>query len=116
LRFAHNLKELHEVNFLKDIKKPRYSARELETAEALIEDMSAKWMPEKYKDTYYDDVMKVIKEKIKHGAEYVLPEPEAEESAPAPVTDLLPLLRKSLEAKKSGAQGKKPKAPARNYH
>lgn len=116
LRFAHNLKEIHEVNFLKGIKKPRYSERELKMAEALIKDMSAKWMPEKYNDTYFDDVMKLIKEKIKHGEEYVLPEPEKEEIAPTKVTDLLPLLRQSLEAKKNGPEKKNSKNSHRHYH
>jgi DNA end-binding protein Ku len=100
LRFAHQIKQVDEVDFLDDVKdKKRYSDRELNMAEQLIDDMSAKWNPDKYKDTYYDDIMKRIKKKIKAGPEDV---PEIEESAVEPtadVVDLLPLLRKSLAAK-----------------
>lgn len=100
LRFSHQIKQVNEVEFLEDVPKKSYNPRELQMAEQLVEDMSAKWKPDKYKDTYYDDIMKRIKKKIKAGPEDV---PEVEEAPPvesnADVVDLLPLLRQSLAAK-----------------
>ncbi|HWU42204.1 MAG TPA: Ku protein, partial [Bdellovibrio sp.] len=66
LRFAHEVKEADEVNYLKEVsKKTNYSPRELKMAEELIEGMTETWKPQKYKDTYYQDMMKVIQQKIK---------------------------------------------------
>lgn len=114
LRFAHEVKQVHEVDFLKGIKKPKYSPKEMHMAEALIKDMTAKWDPDKYKDTYYDDVMMVIKEKARYGANAPVRRAEIPEIEPTNVTDLLPLLRKSLEEKKQN--GKRNSRNARHMH
>ncbi len=111
LRFAHEVLEVHEVKYLDDVKHVRYSPRELKMAEDLIKGMSGKWEPAKYKDTYYDDLMKRIKAKIKAGKSHVIEEVEEEipEVQPSKVVDLLPLLRKSLEERGNGraAHGRK---------
>jgi DNA end-binding protein Ku len=101
LRFAHEILEAHEVDYLEDVKKVRYNPKELKMAEDLIKGMTEKWHPDKYKDTYYDDMMKRIKAKIKAGKSHVIEEPDeaVEEIEPSKVVDLLPLLRKSLEEK-----------------
>jgi DNA end-binding protein Ku len=102
LRFGHEVKEVHEVDFLKDVNtKVKYSPRELKVAEELINDMTADWNADKYHDTYYDEVMDRIKAKIKAGAGAELEEPEVEEENEdaTNVVDLLPLLRESLAAK-----------------
>ncbi len=106
MRFSHQIKQVDEVEFLDDVNKKNYTTRELEMAEQLVEDMSAKWKPDKYKDTYYDDIMKRIKKKIKAGPEDV-PEVEEEPVRPnADVVDLLPLLRQSLAAKHKKSRAK----------
>jgi DNA end-binding protein Ku len=103
LRFAHEVLEINEAGYLKDIQKPKFNAKELKMAEELIEGMTAQWKPEQYKDTYTDDIMKIINMKIKAGEgqqiDYdQLPHEEAAEAGS--VVDLMPLLRKSLEQKK----------------
>lgn len=111
LRFAHEIKEVNEVNYLEEVNpNVRFSERELKMAEDLIKGMSAKWKPEKYKDTYYDDIMKRIQAKVKAGKGKLVEEPVKEEriEESSNVVDLLPLLRKSLESKT-----KKPKLPSR---
>lgn len=110
LRFAHEVKEFDEVDYLKEIdKKVKFSPRELKMAEDLIKGMTAKWHPEKYKDTYYDDLMKRIKSKVRQGQGKYIEEPAEEERIEdsTNVVDLLPLLRKSIEArhKKKIARG-----------
>lgn len=107
LRFAHEVLAADEVDYLDDAKKVKYSPRELKMAEELIDDMTSKWEPDKYNDTYYDDLMKRIRAKVKAGKGHVITEPDevpdVEETTTDNVVDLLPLLRQSL-----GHRGSKP--------
>lgn len=111
LRFAHEVLSVDEVDYLSDIgQKGKYNARELKMAEELISSMTDKWKPEKYKDTYYDDLMKRIKAKVKAGKGHTITEPAEvpeQETPDTNVVDLLPLLRQSLNAKKGGTAGKR---------
>src|SRR5207248_3509738 len=81
------------------------SERELQLAERLIDDMSGSWKPEQFKDTYHDDLMNRIEEKIKKGETKELTEPEKETGGrkKAEVIDLMDLLKQSI-----GKGGKKP--------
>lgn len=108
MRFPHEMLEVNEVDYLEGVTKgTKYNARELKMAEELIKGMTAKWNPKKYKDTYYDDLMKRIKAKVKAGKSHVIEQPdeEVEQIEPSKIVDLLPLLRKSLAAK--GKNGRK---------
>jgi DNA end-binding protein Ku len=73
-------------------------------AEELIEGMTAKWNPEQYKDTYNDDIMKIINFKINAGEtkeiDYGDLIKEDTGGNTGHVVDLMPLLRKSLEEKR----------------
>ena len=104
------LEQLHyadEIRDVEDIKstRSRVSAEELKMAERLIESFTTDWKPEKYKDTYRDELCAIIRAKRK-GKE-VHAAPEVEEEAP---TDLLTALRESVERSrgtaKSGARRK----------
>lgn len=109
LRFAHEILETSEVDYMDGVAKTaRYNPRELKMAEQLIDGMTSEWDPKKYKDTYYDDIMKRVKAKIKAGKSHVIEEPdeEVETIEPSKVVDLLPLLRESLAAK-GGKGGKR---------
>jgi len=82
--------------------------------------MIDRWQPEQYKDTYREDLLKRIEEKVKAGQtkEITAPEKEgAEEKAGAEVIDLMALLRKSVEGKAKAAparaSGKRPAAKKR---
>lgn len=104
LRFAHAVKQVDEVDYLREVNKAvKFSPRELKMAEDLIKGMTAKWRPDKYKDTYYDDIMKRIEAKVKQGRGKYIEEPVKEEriQESSNVVDLLPLLRKSLEARQT---------------
>lgn len=108
LRFAHELLDTDEVDYLEDTQKPKFHAKEIKMAEELIEGMSAKWDPEQYQDTYVDDVMKIINMKVKagEGKEIDYGElPKQEKGNTGTVVDLMPLLRKSLEEKKKKGGG-----------
>jgi DNA end-binding protein Ku len=97
------------------MKKSGVSKQEVEMARTLVEHMSSAWKPDDFHDQYRDDVLALIKKKIKTRQTHVMAEPE---DAPAPsagssgkVIDLMALLKRSLntgEAKaRSGSAGKK---------
>lgn len=79
----------------------------------LVEDMTDKWEPEKYHDTYREDLLKRIEEKVKAGQTEELTEPEkgAEREKGGEVIDLMALLRKSVEKRTEKAE--KPKRHAK---
>jgi DNA end-binding protein Ku len=102
LRYADELKDPAEL----EIPKAKVTPKELDMALRLVEDMADKWHPEKYKDTYKDDLLKRIKEKVKAGETEEIPEPEEAPRAGkgADVIDLMSLLKKSVEKKPKPAK------------
>lgn len=100
LRYADELRDAKGLELpaagLKDVK---VTSKEIDLAKQLIEGMSDKWQPEQYKNTYHQDLMHRIEEKIKKGETHELTPPD-EESAPpktAQVIDLAALLKKSID-------------------
>jgi DNA end-binding protein Ku len=108
LRFAHEIQEVHEAKFLdeEDLDKIKINKKELEMARELVSNLTGPWEPEKYEDTYQKDLLRYIRHKMKTG-DTEFSEPVEEPAAPSNVTDLLPLLRKSLEGKKKAAPHKR---------
>jgi DNA end-binding protein Ku len=107
LRFGHEVLDIDEVDYLSDMKKPHFSPKEIKMAEELIKGMTGKWNPDQYKDSYNDDVMKLIKAKIKKGQGHEIVDydvPKEEKGNSGKVVDLMPLLRQSLELKKKSAK------------
>jgi DNA end-binding protein Ku len=103
LRYADELKAPAEL----EIPKAKVTAKELDMALRLVEDMADEWDPKKYKDTYREDLLKRIKEKVKAGQTEELTEPEAGAERPAKgadVIDLMALLKKSVEKKPAKAK------------
>ena len=109
LRFGHEVLDVNEVHYLDSIEKPRFNAKELKMAEELIDGMTAEWDPEKYKDTYNSDVMKIINTKVKagEGQDIQWELPKEEKGNTGKVVDLMPLLKKSLEQKRKAAPSRK---------
>ena len=70
----------------------------------LVEEMSEKWKPDAFTDTYRDDLMKRIEQKVKAGQTHTLTEPETETEERATgggkVVDLMSLLQRSLDAER----------------
>jgi DNA end-binding protein Ku len=60
--------------------------------------MAGPWKPEEFEDTYNDDLMRRIEEKVKRGETKVLTKPEADkgEKRSAQVIDLMDLLKQSI--------------------
>jgi len=103
MRFAEELADITSFSF------PAAGAvrpQELDMAKALVESLAASWEPGKYTDDYRDNLMKVIRAKLK-GRAPTLHMPEERQSAE--VVDLMERLRRSLE----GAPGRKKTAASR---
>lgn len=97
MRFADELVNPDELSFPDD-KAVR--PQELQMATQLIENLSSKFEPAKYEDDYHDNLMKIIKQKMK-GKKIEVEEPEQPETTQ--VVDLIARLQESLEAgKKAG--------------
>ena len=85
--------------------------RELDVAKQLIESLAGDFEPEKFRDTYRDEVLSLIERKAE-GKEIAVQPPPEEVSAPAP--DLMTALKASLDAvRAAGDGGEKRKKPAR---
>ncbi|MDQ3349349.1 MAG: Ku protein [Acidobacteriota bacterium] len=101
MRFADELAALADFKFpAADGSRPQ----ELKMAMQLIDNLSAKWQPEKYTDEYRDNLMKVIEGKLK-GRRPKLQGRDTPQSAD--VVDLMARLRASLEGKDTSARGRK---------
>ncbi len=116
LRFADQVLALKKGDVLgHDIAEAKISSREMQIAEQLVESLTSKWDPEKYRDTYHDDILKLINKKIKTGktttalTEEDQAVEEDQSSSTSNVVDLSSLLKKSL-AKAAGARKTKKQA------
>jgi DNA end-binding protein Ku len=99
LRYADEIKGVEELGVPNGTLQQKVSAKEIEMALRLIDDMSEKWQPEKFKDSYRDDLMARIQEKIRQGQTEEITQPGKAENEPAgaEVVDLMALLRRSVE-------------------
>src|SRR5881396_2058207 len=103
LELMHFADELADTSKLHISKKVEVGKREMTMAKSLIDSMSSKWNPEKYKDDYREALMEVIEEKVEAGGKEIEEKPK---KAPKPtkVIDLVSVLQKSLE--ETGARKK----------
>ncbi len=108
LRYQEEIQPHPDVAAAAARKANAAGGRELQMALKLVEEMSEKWKPEAFTDTYRDDLMKRIEQKVKAGQTHALTEPEkgVEERATGggKVVDLMSLLQRSLE-QKGGSSG-----------
>ncbi len=95
LHFADEIRPIDEIK----ASRARVSKEELQMAERLIESFTAEWKPEKYKDTYRDELCAIIK--AKRQGKDVHAAPDVEEEAP---TDLMTALRESIERSRGGGE------------
>jgi DNA end-binding protein Ku len=111
LRWATEVRDFDEFKLPPEgMKATGVTARELEMAKKLINDMSDKWDPAQYHDTFHDDIMALVDRKIRAGKTEEFTEVEAprESRQSADILDLSDLLKRSLGRSKG-----KPTAAAR---
>jgi len=77
------------------VEEVEISKRELAIAEQLVESLAAEFDPDKYSDSYREDVLALVERKA--AGEQIAVQPAAEEDD-APVPDLMSALKASLDA------------------
>ena len=117
LELMHFADELADPGKLHVPKKTEVGKREINMAKSLIDSMSSKWNPEKYRDDYREALMEVIEEKVETGGKEIEEKPKKARK-PTKVIDLVSVLQKSLEQtggkKKATAKSRsKQKQPAK---
>ena len=106
LRFANEIRSAADLA-LPEPGEGDLNDKELAMAERLVDDMTEKWNPEQFKDTYSADLLARIEKRIASGETHVITPASKDEAEPrrgAEVIDLVSLLRRSLDKKepKSG--------------
>jgi DNA end-binding protein Ku len=91
MRYGDELVDVNTFRFpTVDVRKA-----ELEMARTLVANFESKWDPTQYTDEYRNNLMKIIKAKLKGRTPRLEAEPEPQQ---AEVVDLMERLRKSLQA------------------
>jgi DNA end-binding protein Ku len=110
--FADEVLPADSVDEIAEVKEVKTTKRELEIAEQLVESLAGDFEPEKYTDSYREQVLDMVERKAQGQQIAVQPEPE-DLTAPAP--DLMGALKASLEAVRAreDEDGAKPKAAKR---
>ena len=95
------------------------SDKELSMAKQLVDDMTGKWKPDQFSDSFKDDIMALVQQKVKEGKVETVEQPEADEESTgqsgAKIIDLTELLQRSLRNKGGAAKADDPaaKTPAK---
>ncbi|HEY7768807.1 Ku protein [Longimicrobium sp.] len=107
LRYADEIRATDDLEVpSEDLQALGVNDREIEMAERLVEGMTAEWTPDKYHDTYREDLMGLIQGRIDSGQTNEpdeSPVPEVGE-ARGDVIDIMSLLKRSVEATTGGAK------------
>ena len=102
LRWPAEVRSLDELALGSDVTKPSLAKGELDMAKRLVEDMSADWQPDEYRDSFQDKIMELVDTKAREGKiETVETDTGEEERRTADVIDLNELLKRSLAGKAS---------------
>ena len=98
LELMHFASEILSPEELKNGQVGKITEKELQMAQSLIESMSDKWEPEKYRDEYRAAVMEMIEQKAQH--KEITSKPVAAPRA-TNVVDLVKVLQESLNRNQS---------------
>ena len=121
LRWGGEIRSFEELKLPPTGKAAGIKATEMNMARQLIKDMSGTWDADNFRDSFRDEIMKLVETKARAGDTEAVEkvEPAAGKTGGADVIDLTELLRRSLQGGKA-AQGAAPaktaaskKAPAK---
>ena len=100
LRWPSEVRDVDYLDLKDEVRKPELSRKELDMAKRLVEDMAAGWEPEEYRNTFEEQIMALVDQKVDAGEiEAVEAEESDEERQSADVVDLTELLKRSLGGK-----------------
>lgn len=104
----NELRYQNELLTVEDLKIPpvvKSNAKQVDVAIQLIDQLTVPFEPQEYKDTFTEEVKKMIKNKSKGRAVH----PKKEASRPTKIHDIMSLLQASLETPKKKTAAKKPR-------
>jgi DNA end-binding protein Ku len=107
--FADEVTSPDKLEEIVETEQVKTTKRELEIAIQLVESLAAKFEPQKYHDSYRQEVLDLIERKAQ--GEEIAVQPVAEEVA-APAPDLMSALKASLDAVRSRDADEGAAAPA----
>jgi DNA end-binding protein Ku len=97
IRYSNELKSADDYELpAPGTKSVKVSPREIKMAESLVEELSDVWKPQKFKDTFHEDLMRAVKKKSKVTVEDAPEDAEETPTESSKVLDLMPLLEKSI--------------------
>ena len=99
LRFAYELRDTAGIDVPESGRKAGFSEQELKMAEHLVDMMVSDWEPDKYRDEYREDLLKLIEQKVKSGQTRTIDteEPKAPRERTGKVVDIMSLLKQSVD-------------------
>lgn len=119
LRWGDEVRDWSALNLPSQSKKELgLSEKELNMARELINEMTVDWQPDRFTDSFREQIMQLVQEKIDAGetTEVTQPDPEEEESGTARIYDLTEMLQRSLQGRsthsRESAAGEGDNAPA----
>ncbi|HEX3517862.1 MAG TPA: Ku protein [Solirubrobacteraceae bacterium] len=104
--FADEILAPDRLDEIAEAAEVKTTKRELDIAKQLVDSLAGDFEPEKYSDTYREEVLALIERKAQ--GEEIAVQPAAEEVA-APAPDLMSALKASLEAVRARAGDEAPK-------
>lgn len=113
LRWGDEIRAWEELDLPKSSKSLGVTAKEFNMGEQLVKNMSGKWDPRQFTDSFKEQILQLVEEKAKAGDTQTTVHSEIEETGEtAKIVDLTEMLRRSLGAKvnpkaKSGRTGSK---------
>jgi DNA end-binding protein Ku len=112
LRWGDEIRSWENLNFPAEGRKEAgITDKELKMAEQLVMDMSGKWNPDEFHDSFKDEIMKLVHERVETGDIQTVVEAEESERTSAQIVDLTELLQRSL--KKRGDKEDHARTPGR---
>lgn len=103
LRWPSQLREASEFDLPGEVEVSR---QELSMARQLVEAMTTEWRPEQYRNTYHDDLLQLIDERVKSGLLTEATKAPKREQPAAQVIDIMSLLKRSMEAQRAATEDK----------
>lgn len=102
LRWPYQLRDASELALPEeDVSALDLSPEEFKMAEQLVQAMASPWKPEEYADTYHDQLLRLIQERVEKGQLTAPPEVRPEPPQPeGEVVDIVSLLKMSVEERK----------------
>lgn len=106
LRWGDEIRTWEELDLPKEGSKAAgLTDKEIKMGEQLVEDMSGAWNPEEFTDSFKEQILHLVEEKVKAGETAAVTQIEAVESGEsAKIYDLTEMLQRSLKGGKSSKE------------